>query len=321
VSETGEALEVALIGGDLKKLSPEDRIRFYRMRCEAAGLDPRAAPFQYLELQGRLTLYATKAATDQLAARHALNVEIISRGVCEDGTYEVVARVRDQAGRITEELAAVPIEGLRGDLLCNAKMKAVTKAKRRAVLAHCGLGMPDETETETIPGAERVHVTEQGEIIGPARLPEPRERDLAYWRSRCQATAHDLHLRLFPDSIHHGDDYKRWCRQVIGDALRRTVETRTVLTLEEWRRAYDHFDALVDAWEAANAEGQAEGQAEAGDEEAGYGGAFGEAEGGDDYQPSPTLPVVENAEDGSYSAVTITDPNRGGAGLAQRHGL
>ena len=47
-------------------------------------------------------------------------------------------------------------------------MKAETKAKRRATLSIVGLGLLDETETETIPGAKLVNgevVEEQAEVI------------------------------------------------------------------------------------------------------------------------------------------------------------
>ena len=49
----------------------------------------------------------------------------------------------------------VPIEGLRGEALSNAMMKATTKAKRRVTLSLCGLGMLDETEVESIPHCAR----------------------------------------------------------------------------------------------------------------------------------------------------------------------
>ena len=53
--------------------------------------------------------------------------------------------------RYTDEDGAVTIDGLKGDALANAIMKAATKAKRRAVLALLGLNMLDESELETIP--------------------------------------------------------------------------------------------------------------------------------------------------------------------------
>ena len=70
---------------------------------------------------------------------------------------------------------AVSIAGLRGDALANAILKATTKAIRRVVLAHCGLGILDETETETIPTAQKVSLNiEQPASTAPsiANLPE-----------------------------------------------------------------------------------------------------------------------------------------------------
>ena len=61
-------------------------------------------------------------------------------------------------GRYTESIGAVNIANLRGEALANALMKCETKAKRRATLDLLGLGMLDETETDSIPGAERVEV-------------------------------------------------------------------------------------------------------------------------------------------------------------------
>jgi len=82
-----------------------------------------------------------------------------------EGVYVVTARVEGD-GRSTEDVGCVSIGGLKGDALANALMKATTKAKRRAVLSHCGLGMLDEAEIETIPGAARV------EIAAPQTKPE-----------------------------------------------------------------------------------------------------------------------------------------------------
>jgi hypothetical protein len=92
-----------------------------------------------------------------LVATRKLSVQISDRKHLADvGLYEVVARVSFPDGRMVEDVGVVPIQGLRGDAACNAIMKAITKAKRRAILSACGLGMLDETETETIPGAQIV---------------------------------------------------------------------------------------------------------------------------------------------------------------------
>ena len=59
------------------------------------------------------------------------------------------------------------IAGLKGEAKANAIMKAETKAKRRVTLSIVGLGWTDESEVDSIPGAQRVAVdTSTGEIIG-----------------------------------------------------------------------------------------------------------------------------------------------------------
>lgn len=159
-------LEQVVAAGDLSKLSPTQRVQWYKMRCDAAGLDYRTQPFQYITLQGKLTLYATKTATEQLCLVRGISTQIVTRERADDLAI-VVCRAVDRVGRYTESMGAVNIAGLRGDALANALMKAETKAKRRAVLSLSGLGMLDETETETIPGA----VVEP--LVIPPALPAP----------------------------------------------------------------------------------------------------------------------------------------------------
>lgn len=147
-------LEAVVVGGDLSKLTPGQRLEWYSSRCNAAGLDPRTQPFQYITLNGKLTLYATKTATDQLIAQRRLTVQITDRKHIEAlDLYEVQVRVTFPDGHTVEDMAAVNLAGLKGEALANATMKAVTKAKRRTVLSACGLGMLDESEAETIPQA------------------------------------------------------------------------------------------------------------------------------------------------------------------------
>ena len=168
-----ETMEALVVGGDLKRLSPAQRLEVYSARCAAAGIDPRTQPFQYLELKGKLTLYATKAATDQIISARRLTVEVVDRVVHADlGLAEARVRVSFPDGRHVEDVAAVSINGLKGEDLANALMKVVTKAKRRTVLSACGLGMLDELETETIPGAARVDVSAMHAQGNAAPAPE-----------------------------------------------------------------------------------------------------------------------------------------------------
>lgn len=142
-----------VLTGDLKGLDDKQRVEYYGYRCNQAGLDPSAKPFDLLTLNGKLVLYANAGCTQQLTQIHGLSHEVTNRELV-DGIYCVFVRVKGQDGRSTENMGAVPVDNLKGEAKANAMLKATTKAIRRAVLAHCGLGMLDETEVETIPGAK-----------------------------------------------------------------------------------------------------------------------------------------------------------------------
>lgn len=147
-----ETMNSLMAGGDCSRLTPAQKTAYYLARCEAAGLDPRAQPFAFMKLNGKEVLYAQKAAADQLSAKHGLKTSIVSQ-TTEEGIRVVTVHVEAKDGRVTEEIGALPVKSLQGEALSNALMKCVTKAKRRAVLSICGLGMLDETEVESIPGA------------------------------------------------------------------------------------------------------------------------------------------------------------------------
>ena len=149
-----DAIMKLVVDGDCSKLSPAALTQLYRYRCASIGLDPACTPFALIKLNGKLVMYALKACTDQLTALHRLSVEIVSEQT-EAGIRVVRARVSGPSGRVGEDMGAVTVHNLQGDALCNAMMKAVTKAKRRAVLSFCGLGMLDESELETIPSVAR----------------------------------------------------------------------------------------------------------------------------------------------------------------------
>lgn len=146
-----EVIHSIVIKGDMSGLSQEQAVAYYNYRCQQVGLDPSAQPFHLLVLNGKKLLYANAGATQQLCAVHKLSVSIINRERFE-GVYLVSVRVTGQDGRVTENDGAVELDSERIGK-ANALMKATTKAIRRTVLAHCGLGMMDETEVETIPNA------------------------------------------------------------------------------------------------------------------------------------------------------------------------
>lgn len=140
-------IEECLIKGDLATLPAEERLSYYKQVCESLGLNPLTKPFEYITLNTKLSLYATKSCTDQLRSINKISVRIKDRSE-NNGLYMVTAEASDPSGRIDEALGAISITGLKGDALANAIMKAETKAKRRATLSICGLGFLDESETE-----------------------------------------------------------------------------------------------------------------------------------------------------------------------------
>jgi hypothetical protein len=141
-------IERVLLHGDLKVLTPAQKLSYYKAFCESVGLNPLTKPFHYLTLNGKEILYAGRDATDQLRNKRGVSVEIKSREVVED-CYVVTARATI-GERHDESIGAVPMAGLRGEARANAMMKAETKAKRRVTLAICGLGMLDETEVASL---------------------------------------------------------------------------------------------------------------------------------------------------------------------------
>lgn len=157
-------MESVLLGGDLSKLTPEQRVSYYRHVCESVGLNPLTKPFDYMTLNGKLTLYAKKDATDQL--RKINNVSIDDVDIVENETqFLVKVKGHDKTGRSDVEIGVVSKKDMQGNQ-GNVQMKAVTKAKRRLTLSLCGLGWLDETEVETIRDAKLANVQpETGEIV------------------------------------------------------------------------------------------------------------------------------------------------------------
>lgn len=150
VRTAGKVIESIVLRGDLSALGPAERARFYVQMCNGLGLNPSSQPFAFLRLNGKEILYATRGATDQLAAIHKLTREIVDGPKVIDlaGTKAVYAcaRAKHPNGRVETSVATVPLVDP-----INALMKCETKAKRRVTLSILGLGLLDEMELETIP--------------------------------------------------------------------------------------------------------------------------------------------------------------------------
>lgn len=168
-----EAINRALMAGDLSKLSPADRTQYYLALCRSNGLNPLTRPFITLKTQdGSVQWYPTVGCAEQLRKRDRVSTRILSRERTEDALYIITVEVSTPEGRTeqaqgivalaeprtawrknaqgesvkTEEKSSsgeVILVRLAGKALENALMRCESKAKRRATLAICGLGLPD----------------------------------------------------------------------------------------------------------------------------------------------------------------------------------
>tara|TARA_R110001592_G_scaffold122620_3_gene329568 strand:+ start:14647 stop:15540 length:894 start_codon:yes stop_codon:yes gene_type:complete len=150
-----EALEQVLLNGDIGRLSSEQRLMLLKATCDRVGLDPLAKPFEFLRLNGKTVLYATKSCTDQLRSLHKISIVDVKTELVGE-TYTAIVTAKNGEGRIDSDMGSVFVGNKQGEMLSNLMMKAVTKGKRRVTLSMVGLGVLDETETDTIPGAQRV---------------------------------------------------------------------------------------------------------------------------------------------------------------------
>jgi len=164
-----KAMSALIVGGDLSQLSPLQKVAYYKAFCERVGLDPLTKPFELLSLQGKQILYCTRSGAQQLNKKHFVSHEIISRQEVDGLIFEVVVRAKLPDGRFTDNTGSVPIvypaklkarEGWKDhpkagqrvdpEEMCNCRMKAETKGKRRATLDIIGLGEMDESEIDTV---------------------------------------------------------------------------------------------------------------------------------------------------------------------------
>lgn len=161
--------DVVAAGKDTTALSRDDRAALLVGLARKLGLNALSGAVMFLRTQGRETLYVTKQGTDQIAARERLKRETI-RGpevVAIEGRKVVLCQVRatHPDGRSEVSTATLALSDVVNDL-----MKCETKAKRRATLSVCGLGLLAEDEIETIPGAEPVVVAPPVARIDAATL-------------------------------------------------------------------------------------------------------------------------------------------------------
>ncbi len=174
-----ELAEKVFIGGDLKSLGAAERLLYYTSLCESLHVNALSRPFEYITLNGKLTLYGTKELANQLRRRDSVSItEVDTRQVGD--LIVVTVKAQTHSGRTDVDVGVVTTKGLQGEALANGTMKAITKAKRRVTLSICGVGFLDETEVDSIPGARReISATTEPRLVGspPPTVASPRTVD------------------------------------------------------------------------------------------------------------------------------------------------
>ena len=169
--------ESIVVKGDASGLSASEKTRHYLALCERLRLDPSTQPFQVLRLNGKEIFYAARGATDQLRARWGIDCDLTDGPrVVDTGAGKIICATAKArfAGRTDTSTGAVPVPTGGGEALCNALLKAETKAKRRVTLSILGLGMLDETELETIPATAKAparQISARSDLVGDEPVP------------------------------------------------------------------------------------------------------------------------------------------------------
>lgn len=159
---------------EIKDLNGVEQTELKTAIAKALGLNPLTRPVEIITLSGKPTLYVTRGGTDQLRMIRKINVAKLEKEHQGD-LYVVTATVSDASGRQDMSTAAVSLKGLQGDALANAIMKCETKAKRRATLSFGGLGLLDELEIETIPGAKQEIEKADFTVVEPKQIEKKKD--------------------------------------------------------------------------------------------------------------------------------------------------
>ncbi len=140
-----DSIEQVILSHDLDQLNDAQKVQHYKKMCEFAGVHPLTRPFEYIRLNGKLTLYVTRQGTDQLRKVHGVSILDMQHEEL-NGCLIVSVTGKDKTGRTDVAMGAIDIGMLKGESRANAIMKCETKAKRRLTLSLCGCGVFDEGE-------------------------------------------------------------------------------------------------------------------------------------------------------------------------------
>lgn len=159
-----------LTSGQYANLTLGQQAAFLFQHAVRKGMDPWRQPYQFIpDGKGGLKLYATKEAGLQKKEQEGWRCVIKYRGALrlkwtyvvadnkvvevpsefDNAIYEVEVDVVDRDGKVLEtELGVTELGNKAGMDRQNTILRAVTKAKRRAILAAAGISENDESESQ-----------------------------------------------------------------------------------------------------------------------------------------------------------------------------
>lgn len=142
--------------------TPQQRMAYYSRVCESLGINPYTQPFQYIRLNNKLVLYATRTAADQLRKRNG-EPGRARHSVCRWSGYRHCHRAgRRWAHRHGNRRGSPGQPARRGPRQCHHESRHKGQAAVDAFYLRLGR---DETEVGTIRDARPVTVTDDGEIV------------------------------------------------------------------------------------------------------------------------------------------------------------
>ena len=254
------AIEKALTIGDVSKMTPEVRVQFYRALCASCGLNVLTRPFILLKTQsGELHWYCTVAACEQLRRLHRVSTKILSREFLDAELYAVMVEVSTPDGRREEAQAVVAMGNLKGVERANALMRCESKAKRRATLAICGLGMAGAEEEVSGQAIAVTFDPQTGTVELPPPAPEAEAATLLtvvgkWFRQRPAASREVIAQSVWGVTLHEMphvslDDLEAGWQRLDGGRAPLDWSSDTLeADLAAWRQAHAQ-QAILDVFE------------------------------------------------------------------------
>ena len=252
------AIEKALAVGDVSKMDAATRVQFYRALCASCGLNVLTRPFILLKTQsGELHWYCTVAACEQLRKLHRVSTKILSREFLDAELYAVMVEVSTPDGRREEAQAVVAMGNLKGVERANALMRCESKAKRRATLAICGLGMA--MADEEVSGQAIAFDPQTGAVELPPPAPEAEATTLLttvgkWFRQRPAAVREVIAQSVWGVTLHEMphvslDDLEAGWQRLDGGRAQLDWSSDTLeADLAAWRQAHAQ-QAILDVFE------------------------------------------------------------------------